>query len=161
MTEILIGLEENLRKQLGYYQGLAELERQKQQALVNNVIEEIENITAQEEKILLEVGRLEEERLYWAEFFAKETGKKAEEIVLADLVDCYPGLESVRRGLEKEIYALKDLNEINTKLLENAVSLVNLTIRLLTEQKQTTYFNPGDKAAKKKNNGKSFIDKSI
>lgn len=160
MTEFLNSLDNNLRKQLDYYQQLAELEKDKQQALVQNEIQEIDRITAQEEKILFEVSHLENERLNWAGFFAKETGKKAEEITLADLEQTYPQLAEVHRELETVITELRELHETNTKLLQNAVKLVNFTMQALTNEKQTTYTKPTNKDGQTQSTLNLF-DKSI
>ncbi len=155
-------LDINLKKQTQLYKELIEFEIQKQESLVNNNIQKIEEITVQEEKILLQLSRLEDERLHWAEFFGKEIGKRAEEITLADLVESFPALKDVRTDLEKEIVKLKDLHETNTKLLENAVNIVNVTIQSLTNERQTTYSNPNNKAKKKEEKRNvSLIDRSI
>jgi len=160
--EVLVNFETNLKKQISSYRKIVQLEKEKQQALVENKIQEIEAITAQEEKILLEVSRLEEERLHWAEFFALEIGKKSEDITLADLEAAYPKLQTVRRELDAVISVLKELHETNTKLLENAVNLLTFTIQSLTQERQTIYSNPVEKAGKKDKNSKmSFIDKSV
>lgn len=161
MTEHVADLESNLKQQITIYRHLVKLEQEKQQALVDNVIEKIENITAQEEKILLEVGSLEEERLDWAEFFAKETGKSAEEIYLTDLVNNYPELEPIRGELERVIDELRQLNETNTKLLQNAVNIVNFSFNLLTTDRKSTYSNPADQAVKRKDANRSLIDRNI
>lgn len=160
MTEIN-NLENNIKKQLDYYRQLIKLEKEKQQALVENVIKDIENITAQEEKILLEVGRLEEERLYWAEFFGKEIGKQAEEITLADLEERFPVFQTIGKELETEIAELKNLHDINKKLLENALNIVDFNLKLLTSEKETTYSNLSNKVVRNKNNKNNLIDQSI
>ncbi len=160
MAEILENFESNLKKQIQCYRQLTQLEKEKKQALVDNKIQEIEVITVKEEKILLEVSRLEEERLHWAEFFGKEMGKRAEDITLGDLEEAYPVLKDVRQEMEQQITDLRDLHEINTKLLESAVGLVNFTIETLTHEMRGTYSNPTEKAVKKKNQI-SLIDKSI
>lgn len=162
MGEVLVSFETNLKKQISCYRKIVQLEKAKQQALVENKIQEIEAVTAQEEKILLEVSRLEEERLHWAEFFGKEIGKKAEDITLGELEERYPKLRAVRQELENEINTLRNLHETNTKLLENAVNLVNFTIQSLTRERHSTYSHPGEKSVKKEKNPEiSFIDKSV
>lgn len=161
MTEIIQNLENNLRSQTQGYKKLTHLEKEKQHALVNNKIQEIEVITAQEEKILIEVSRLEEDRLRWAEFFGKEIGKKAEEITLTELAENYPVLDGVREELEAEILELKNLHETNARLLESAVNLVNFTIETLTGEMKATYSNPADKSGRKGSKNISFIDKSV
>ncbi|UWG98302.1 flagellar protein FlgN [Dehalobacter sp. DCM] len=161
MTEYVADLENNLKQQITIYRRLVELEQEKQKALVENVIEKIDTITAQEETILLEVGHLEEKRLHWAEFFAKETQKNSDDITLTDLSANFPSLESVRIDLESVIGELRNLHEVNTQLLENAVKLVNFTVRLLTNDRQTTYSNPGDKGNRVQPNSLKVIDRSI
>ena len=69
MSEIINDLNVNLKKQTQLYKELTVLEKQKQESLVENNIQEIEAITTQEGKILLQLSRLEDERLRWAEFF--------------------------------------------------------------------------------------------
>ncbi|AFV02600.1 hypothetical protein UNSWDHB_956 [Dehalobacter sp. UNSWDHB] len=161
MAEYVAGLENNLQQQIAFYRQLVELEQEKQKALVDNVIEKIESITAQEEKILLEVGQLEEERLYWAEFFGKEVGKKAEDITLTDLIQYSPGFEPIGQEFEKAISQLKNLHEINAKLLKSALSIADFTLRLLTGQKHTTYSNPSNKGVKNEFSQNNLINKSI
>ena len=162
MSELVRDLDINLKKQTQLYRDLIELEKQKQESLVNNNIQQIETITAQEEKILHQLSRLEEERVHWAEFFCKEIGKKVEEITLVDLVESYPALEDVRIALDNEISKLKELHETNTRLLENAVNIVNFTIESLTlaNEKHTTYTNPNN-SVKKEKSRLNMIDKTI
>lgn len=160
--DIVQNFETNLQKQTQCYRQIKQLEKEKQQALVDNKVQEIEIITAQEERILLEVSHLEEERLHWAEFFGKEIAKKAEEITLADLQAHYPSLQTVIREFEIEVSQLKELHVINTKLLENAVNLVNFTLQSLTDERQNTYSNPVEKTGNQPKTKKiSLIDKSV
>ncbi|NLM20932.1 MAG: flagellar protein FlgN [Peptococcaceae bacterium] len=159
MAEIIKKLGDNLKQQLKLFKKIISLEKAKQQALVENKIQELETVTAQEELILLEVGRLEEERLYWAEFFAQETGKQSEKITLQDLEEVHPSFKDIRIELEKVISEMQSLKEINTKLLKNAISLVNLTINSLTSSSKATYSK--NKIEKKMNNEFFFIDKDV
>ncbi|NLL52574.1 MAG: flagellar protein FlgN [Peptococcaceae bacterium] len=159
MAEIIKKLGDNLKQQLKLFKKIISLEKAKQQALVENKIQELEMVTAREELILLEVGRLEEERLYWAEFFAQETGKQSEKITLQDLEEVYPSFKDIRIELEKVISEMQSLKEINTKLLENAISLVNITINSLASPSKATYSK--NKIEKKMNNEIFFIDKDV
>ncbi|MFA6808057.1 MAG: flagellar protein FlgN [Eubacteriales bacterium] len=157
-------LENNLRQQTGLYNDINSLEKKKQHALVFNEIREIEQITAQEEKIVLEIGNLEVKRLYWAEFFSKKLGKSMEEITLAEIVQHYPELGTVQAEIEGEVSKLRDIHETNTKLLQNAINMVNFTVRSITLEQKKTYSNPADKSGKNQGEKKrsiSFIDKSV
>ncbi|MGI5901748.1 MAG: flagellar protein FlgN [Desulfitobacteriia bacterium] len=157
----LLKFKENLSVQLKYLKELIELEQQKKRALTDNNIPEIELITAQEEKILLEITNLEENRLTSAEFFAQKIGKESKEITLSDIEAVYPELKPLRLELESAMGELKELNETNTNLLENAINLVNFTLQALTSDRQTTYSKPTDKAQGERGKVISFVDKSI
>jgi flagellar biosynthesis/type III secretory pathway chaperone len=163
VPEMVNNLLANLKKQIELYKKLMEYELKKQESLVENNIQEIETITAQEEKILLEVSRLEDERLHWAEFFGQEIGKEAKEITLADLASSFPVLEEVRQELDQVITKLQDLHQVNSELLKNAVNLVNFTIESLTGERKITYTNPADNNERNKHREKkiNIIDKSI
>jgi len=67
----------------------------------------------------------------------------------------------VRKEFEDIITEIKSLHETNIKLLENAVSLVNFTISLLTTERQTTYGNPADKDKKARNATLNMLDRSV
>jgi flagellar biosynthesis/type III secretory pathway chaperone len=162
VAEILEKFESNLRSQTNCYQKLVRLEKEKQQALVDNKIQEIEFITAQEEKILLEVSRLEEERLRWAEFFGKEIGKNVEEITLSDIGEVYPPIDIVHKELDVVFAELRELHRVNRELLENAVEIVSFTINSMTVEKKTTYSRPAERMNKNEKNYKlNIVDKSV
>ncbi len=162
MAEIITDFENNLKKLIQCYKTLVQLEKEKQVVLVNNKIREIDVITAHEEKILLEVSRLEVERLSWAEFFGQVTGKKTEDITLDDIEERCPSLQAVGDELRTIISELIDLHEINSKLLQNAINLANYMLKMLTSERQTTYENPGEKTGQSsKDKHVRFIDKSI
>jgi len=163
VSEVLNKFTENLQKQIELYQTIKKLEKAKQGVLVHNDIQNLDIVTAQEEEILLQISRLEDDRLHWAQFFSQEFGKSAEEITLADMVQRYPELEDIGRELEQLISELRDLHEINTKMLQSAVSIVNFTIQSLAGERKTTYLDPRTKSNKEKNlpGNSSLIDKSI
>jgi flagellar biosynthesis/type III secretory pathway chaperone len=161
--EVLKKFTQNMRKQIELYQTVKELEKAKQDVLVKNDIKELDKITAQEENILFQIGKLEAERLGWAQFFSQEFKKDAEEITLEDMVQRYPELEDIGRELSQVIGELRDLHEINTKMLQNAVSIVSFTVQSLTGERKTTYLNPAAKGNQEKTlpGNRSLIDKSV
>ena len=59
MSEVLQNLNENLKQQVTLYEEFNAQERGKQKALLQNNLQEIEEITAREEQLMHEAGRLE------------------------------------------------------------------------------------------------------
>jgi hypothetical protein len=163
VTEVLDKFTKNLQKQAELYQAVVELERAKQSALTDNNIKELEIITAKEEGILFQISKLEAERMHWAHFFSETLGKSADEITMADMIQCYPQLNDIRQALELVLTELRNLHEINTKMLKSAIDIINFTMQALTTERKTTYTNPKTNGNKEKTptGHSSLIDKSI
>ncbi|EGW36516.1 flagellar protein FlgN [Desulfosporosinus sp. OT] len=143
MSEVLVrNLNENLKSQVSLYEKLDSLERNKQKALIKNDIAEIEKITVQQERLLIEASRLEKERLLWAEAIGGELGRVPQDLTLAELAEHFPVLEGVRLDLDNVIGRLREIHDINTKLLQQAMKIVEFTVGLLTHQEQNTYTHP-------------------
>lgn len=160
MSEALNKFTQNLQKQIELYQTVKELEKAKQGVLVANNIKELDPITAQEEEILFQISKLEADRLHWIQFFSQEFGKSAGEITLANMVQRYPVLKDIGGELKQEMSEFRNLHEINTKMLQSAVNIVNFTIQSLTSKRKTTYTNPRNKEKTLAENI-SLIDKII
>lgn len=154
-------LNENLKRQATLYSELRKFAEHKQQALVKNDLHEIEAITVREEQLLLEASRLEKERLLWAEQISLLLGKAPENITLSELAERFPELLEVRIELENVLKNLKEVNELNTQLLKQAIKIVDLTLGMIAAQPQgTVYGRPGGKENEQKNNV-HFLDRSI
>jgi len=145
MSGLVPELKENLERQVVLYSLLADLADLKQEALIRNSLSELDAVTAREEQLLARTVQLEKERLVWAEQFGQAIGKQPEDITIVELAELYPELAAVRGELEKVIVRLQQLNEVNTLLLQQALSVVNYTVDLITRQEETTYSPPGRK----------------
>ncbi len=145
MSEVLQNLNENLKRQVTLYEELHVLEREKQTALIKNDLQEIEQITARQEPLMLGASHLEKERLLWAEHIGRDLGKVPEDLTLAELAEHFPVLEKVRLDLDQVVGQLQEIHEINTQLLQQAMRVVDFTVGMLTHQEKNTYQNPSVK----------------
>ncbi|MDQ7096265.1 flagellar protein FlgN [Desulfosporosinus sp. PR] len=145
MTEVLQNLNDNLKKQVSLYGKLLSLEKRKQRALLANNLQEIEVATGLEEQLLLEAGHLERERLAWAEQIGRALGKTPEDLTLAELAEHFPLLQEVRQELEGVVGGLKEIHELNSQLLQQAMKIVDFTLGMITHQEKSTYTYPGRK----------------
>jgi flagellar biosynthesis/type III secretory pathway chaperone len=154
-------LNDNLKNQARLYDELKQLAEFKQQALVKNNLQEIEAVTVREEQLLLEGARLEKERLLWAEQIAQVMGKPAEKITLTELAVRYPELQEVKVDLEKVLTGLKDVHEVNTQLLKQAIKIVDITLGMFTTNPSGNIYNRPGKKENDSNQRIRFLDKSI
>ena len=160
MPEIL-QLNDNLKRQAALYNELKIYAQQKQQALIKNDLHTIEALTLREEQLILEASRLEKERLQWAEGIAKQLGKSPESITLSELAEHFPELKEVKKEMESVLTNLKEVNDLNTELIKQAIKVVDLTLSLITAQPQgTVYGRPGGKENEPKKDV-HFLDRSI
>lgn len=157
MSEVLQNLNENLKRQVTLYEELNDLEREKQKALIENNLQQIELLTARQEPLLLDASRLEKERLLWGEQIGRELGKAPEDLTLAELAEHFPVLEEVRLDLDRVVSRLQEIHAINTQLLQQAMKIVDYTVGLLTHQESNTYTYPGQKE-KDENKKRHLID---
>ena len=142
MSEVLQNLNKNLIQQVILYEKLNELEREKQKALIKNNLQEIELITARQEPLLLGAGRLEKERLLWAEHIGRDLGKVPEDLTLAELAGHFPVLEGVRLDLDRVVGQLQEIHEINSQLLQQGMKVIEFTVGMLTHQEKNIYSRP-------------------
>ncbi|HWQ89290.1 MAG TPA: flagellar protein FlgN [Desulfitobacteriaceae bacterium] len=160
MTSILQNLKDNLRLQADVYAALYEFAQQKQEALISNNLVKLETITLSEEQLLLEVSRLEKERLLLAGQIGFAIGKPPEELTLKELAAYFPELLEIQIRLDDLIKRLINVHEFNTQLLQQALKIVNLTSSLLTQQEGTTYSNPQRKDIVSRSRT-HFLDRSV
>jgi len=142
VSETLQNLNNNLREQVILYNALLTLEGHKKEALIENNIQEIEVITAQEESFIIKVNRLEKERLLWAEQIGRELGKPPEDLTLVELAEHFPALEEVSLDIDRVVAQLQVIHESNAHLLQQAMKIVDFTVGLLTHQESNTYTYP-------------------
>ena len=142
MTEVLQNLNLNLKRQVALYERFNEQEKDKQKALIENNLPEIERITAQEEQLLQDASQLEKERLVWAEHIGHEFGKAPEDLTLVELAEHFPVLEEVRLDLDRVVGQLQEIHGINSQLLQQAMKIVEFTVGMFTYQEKNTYTHP-------------------
>lgn len=155
MSEVLYKLNENLKQQVALYEEFNAQERDKQKALIQNNLKKIEEITAREEQLMIEAGRLEKERLRWAEHIGRDLGKAPEDLTLVELAEHFPVLEEVRLDLDRVVDRLQEIHQLNTQLLQQSMKVVEFTVGMLTHQEKNTYTHPSRK--ENEGNGKLHL----
>lgn len=160
VSDVLQNLRDNLKRQVVLYEEFTNEEREKQRALIENNLHEIEAITAREEQLLLKASSLEKERILWAEHIGRDFGKAPEDLTLAELAEHFPVLEGVRLDLDRVVGYLQEIHEVNAQLLRQAMKVVEFTVGMLTHQEKNTYTHPRRK--ENEENGKlHLLDRRI
>lgn len=127
---------ELLEEQATIYGALLDLSRRKQRVLAQGSLDELERITRAEEALLWQAGRLEERRTSVQEELALDLHQEPGAASLAELLERLRDEERERcSGLcdrLREVSAeLQAVNELNMRLIQQALSYVNFSLQAL------------------------------
>lgn len=132
--EKLIG---NLRKQKDHYLMLIDQAERKQRAIIDNKLEDIEKINIEEERTVMHLSKLENERIAYLGSKPSLFGADATSISLEEVMERFPQgarllMEKETTSLMKVLSQLKAINAENAQLLQQALRFVNVTINTIT-----------------------------
>jgi len=143
-----------LSDMLGLYQTLLALSKQKHDVLVAAKAHELEAVTKQEEMLIIQIGKLEVMRAAVLQEIATAYNLTTEDLTLSQLCEVNAPdkeactcLNELRQQFDKVTAELVQVNKLNTKLIEQALSFVNFNMNLLTQNAAgPTYAPQGQQA---------------
>lgn len=119
------------------YEGILKLSKEKTDVIVKGKVTELEGITRAEQTLILQLGKLEEEREALVGELAGQLGKKPEEITVSELEKILPAEQS--RELKESsskmtglINELRGTNGVNSKLIKNSLDYIDFSINILS-----------------------------
>lgn len=138
MSEQLIGeLTTILQKQRELYDQLLGIAKDKKDVLVKADLAALDGYTRQEEKVVLQVGKLEDQRNQVHQALANHFNVQGNEVTIAFLLEkcgAEPGasLSEEATGLKTVLDALRDVNDLNSDLVKQSLDYIEYTVNLLT-----------------------------
>jgi len=129
-------LVEVLEQETAIYEDILELSRKKTDTIVEGKVPELENITKQEQTLVSKVHKLESVRLSLLQELSGQLGMKPEKMALSVLVEQMQGKEAEKlKVLQNKIAGilseLKNVNELNSRLIKNSLEYIDFSINLL------------------------------
>lgn len=165
--EHIAALGEIFAELIGHHRQLIELGKQKKDSLIKGKLDQLKNIIDQETGIIKEITQLENERQKTIDLILKNYNwDRQEEMTMSRLIDLIDDsrhknmLRSVQQELSTIMIELRDINQLNRRLIEQSLEYVNQSIELLTEaQEPATYDRPtGSDGNRDKRSGGSIFD---
>ena len=147
-----------LSEEYRVYQELKRLGNKKQEALIENELEELAEIVEAETELMDNVDNLEVARLQLIESIAKDMDQSAEELSFNQLLPELPEAKKdefseLRDKLLELIEDLNALNESNRQLLMEALKFNEFSMKaVIGTENQQTYNNPGKAGRNNKSN---------
>lgn len=127
----------DLNEQKDLYKILLEKAHSKQEAIIKNNLQTIENLNKEEEKIIADIAAIENRRIQYIENNPGIFGEDAMKLTMEELKDRFP--EEIRQDFNSDIAKLmeilkelKTVNSENSELLKQALRIVNVTINTIT-----------------------------
>ncbi len=135
--QIIIELVDVLELQRKLYQELLEIAKAKQPTLVKGDLAALNEFTLQEEKIVVRVGKLEEQRGRAQQALANHYNIPEEEVTLQTLVakvdvEHQGRLAEVGQGLKTILGELKNINSMNSELVQQSLGYIEFTVNVIT-----------------------------
>ena len=138
MEEVWGNLLNVLNKIVSVYQTILALSEEKRKVLVAVKPQELEQITKQEETLILQAGKLEELRRKLVSEIMSIHGSSITEVSLEELKkiakpEVVLQLEAFNTQMKQIMEKIVPLNEVNTKLTQQALNFVNYNINILSQ----------------------------
>lgn len=155
-----------LEKMLAVYQAILTLSKEKRAVLVAADGKKLEQITKQEEILILNAGKLDARRA----FIVKELGA-ALELAGDDLTieklskkadPVYAGrLKDIKNDFDKTIAELTSLNRTNSQLIQHALNFVNYNINILVQNQSGPTYAPKGRTEDKPAPPRALFDRKV
>lgn len=133
---------DNLNKVLDYedrlYRKLLEIADEKTGTVVKGDLEGLQTLVGREKKLVEELGKLKDVREQILEQIAVSVQKTPAELTLDHIISLLPPektqkLTRLKNSLKETVSQLTVKNELNQKLIQNALDYVDFSLNLLTQ----------------------------
>ncbi|HWR45790.1 flagellar protein FlgN [Sporomusa sp.] len=127
-----------LNQTLELYQALLKLSQKKRDILVEAKPHDLDLLTRQEEVLIIEAGKLETMRLTLTRELAAAAGLAPGETAWSALIECADSetsnkLKALSEKFDRVTRELVEINELNTKLIEQSLDFINYNINILSQ----------------------------
>lgn len=157
-----------LQGQRDCYAALLQLAETKRRALINDDLQALEHALEQEQFLITTLGRLERERLATGVELSRELSIPADNLTLDLLIakvdlSLQRPLSELRAEIVAQIQRLKEINQVNGQLIDQALRVINASLQALgASSQQPATYGPGaaQQATRDKANAR-FLDRKV
>lgn len=165
MQELVKELIDILEKERQMYGDILKISRDKTSIIVEGKVSELEKITKLEQSFILQMAKLEDRRESIISALSKAMGEKPEDLNISKIIksagdECGEKLKAQQEKMLETINELKNLNDLNSKLIKNSLEYINFSINLLSSagEEDNNYNVSAEKTSKK---GRNFFDLKV
>ncbi len=140
-----------LEKEKSIYEGILNLEREKTNILINNDVSKLTVMTKTESTLVLEISRLETSREEIVFRISKLLNICMPILAISELKNhlddhLYNRIKLISSKIKALLSTIKNVNELNSKLIKNSLDHINFSINLVTavSTNSNNYINTGE-----------------
>lgn len=156
MDSIFNELIVTLDQEVDIYKEIFSISKEKTGIIVDGKVNELEKIVQSEQKLIIKITQIENQREIIIYKMSKALKLKADEISLTTLIEMTDGplkdkLVERQKGLNKLICDLTELNDLNSKLIRNSLDYINFSLNLFADagSQDNNYGMDGEKSSAK------------
>lgn len=156
MIDALINV---IEKENSIYEDIAKLSKNKTDIIVKGKVAELENIVKIEQSLVLQIGKCEDAREKLVEALSKQLNLDPDKLTISELLKHLnqSQAQKLKNSQDKMAVLLKDLknlNEMNSKLIKNSLEYIDFSMNLMTSVgvSNNNYGNNGQVGDSKKRN---------
>ena len=138
MASLMENLIDVLTKECSEYEELLELSQKKTPIIVKGDLEQLQQITDEEQVVVSRIGNLEKKRIEVTADIANVLNRDVTILKLSNLIEMFSTrpeeqriLSEIHDRLQQAVKNLKKINEQNEQLIKNALEMVDFEMNLL------------------------------
>lgn len=147
------------------HEDLLRLENQKKEALVHDSTDDLVRLLHEQTKLVRKISGLEEDRQQAVKDLLSQKGIANGRMMLANLIKLVPQhkekerLRKLGEELHDLVERLREINQFNQQLIEQSLTFIDLTLRLVTDEPEgySTY-GYGEAPEKPSSRMRNFFD---
>lgn len=157
MDNMIKKLVDILNKELSVYKDILEVSTKKTKVIINGAAKELDKITQVEQTMILQIGRLENERENLVDNIKKQLKIEEDDVSISKIIDNLKDeykveIENIRKELLDILNKIKERNELNSMLINDSLEYINFNLNLLANTSaETTYSDKVNKNNEKAN----------
>jgi flagellar biosynthesis/type III secretory pathway chaperone len=157
-------LIEILEKESALYRDILDLSRHKTNTIVEGRVSQLEQLTGVEQRLLLSVGGLEQQREEVVDQLARRLGIPADELNISVAVEqaedeLKEKLVALKEEIENTLKDLKEVNDLNSELIKKSLEYIDFSINLIAGGPEDVTYDA--KKGRDKGKGASFFDQKV
>jgi hypothetical protein len=155
-----------LNSEYKVYVDIYEIAKKKKDVLVKGQVKELENLLKVEETLVIKMGKLENLREQNLLDIASSLNIKVEDINVSNIVKkidplYQKELKQSQENLVKIIDDIKNINEINTKLIQNSLEFIDFSINVFANASESGENNYGSSGKVNEQKTKTILDMKL